>query len=56
MTARKKPKFIVLDERKIQVNCTCDKGHTHNGGWGGCYFGGILIPACKCKWVQHDHA
>lgn len=27
--------------------CTCD-GHLHSGGAGGCYFGGLLVPACDC--------
>lgn len=31
--------------------CTC-KGHDHQGGHGGCYFGGSLVPRCTCTWVD----
>lgn len=36
---------------KYQSACTC-KSHKHIGGRGGCYFGGALVPACGCKYVD----
>lgn len=40
----------LVEAASNEPGCVC-KGHVHAGGAGGCYFGGTLVPRCKCTWV-----